>query len=119
MMALHYVFEIKTFIKKSESISFEKVIKDFAKLQDFISNSELKNKKAFFLLASTQNKLVKAKGKNKVLSDFCLDNKNRKEFENEIGSEIKVYRSYFIGSVNHGNNEPILNQIRFILFEIK
>jgi len=116
---LDYVFEIKTFIKKSESISFEKVIKDFAKLQEFISNSELKNKKAFFLLASTQNKLVKAKGKNKVLSDFCLNNKNRKEFENEIGSEIKVYRSYFIGSANHGNNEPILNQIRFFLFEIK
>ena len=116
---LDYVFEMKTFIKKSESISFEKVIKDFEKLKDFISNSELKNKKAFFLLASTQNKLVKAKGKNKVLSDFCLNNKNRKEFENEIGSEIKVYRSYFIGSANHGNNEPILNQIRFFLFELK
>jgi hypothetical protein len=116
---LDYVFEIKTFIKKSESISFEKIKKDFKKLQDFISNSELKNKKAFFLLASTQNKLVKAKGKNKVLSDFCLNNKNRKEFENEIGSEIKVYRSYFIGSANHGNNEPILNQIRFFLFELK
>jgi hypothetical protein len=116
---LDYVFEMKTFIKKSESISVEKVKKDFEKLQDFISNSELKNKKAFFLLASTHNKLVKAKGKNKLISNFCLHNKSRKEFESTIGSEIKIYRSYFIGSYNHGNSEPILNQIRFFLFELK
>jgi hypothetical protein len=116
---LDYVFEMKTFIKKSESISFEKIIKDVKKLQEFISNTKLKNKKAFFLVASTQNKLVKAKGKNKLFSDFCIYNNNRKEFENTIESEIKVYRSFFIGSANHGNNEPILNQIRFFLFELK
>ena len=48
---------MKTFIKKSESISFEKVIKDFKKLQDFILNSELKNKKAATLKSNSYGSL--------------------------------------------------------------
>jgi hypothetical protein len=116
---LDFVIELKTFIKKTESISFENILKDIKKLKEFISQSNIKNKKAFILIAATQMKLIKAKGKNKLFSDFCIHNHNRKEFESVIDSEFKVYRSFFIGTGNNGNSEPILNQIRFFLFEIK
>lgn len=118
-LVVNYRIEIKTFLKNNESLSFQKIQSDFEKLQVFLSKPKDIEMKAFFLIAVTQKKLESARGINKLFSEFCLHNLNRSELKKIIGFGFKVYRSYFIGAGNNGNNEPILNQIRFFLFEIK
>jgi len=114
-----YAFEIKTYIKKHESLSLAVILKDVNKLRKHLLVKRIKNKRAFLLIGISQKKLNNIKGKGKLIAHFLRKEVQAKQIAKCFGTSISIIRSFQICSSLRKDKASINSQIRFFLIEIQ
>lgn len=102
--------EIKTFIKKTESISLDSIKKDFEKLKNIKAKFKSKYENGILILAIKEEKLVKSKGENKRFAEYLNYSKDFSSIHPEF--KWKRIRSYSLISSRATKTNVIPNQIR-------
>jgi hypothetical protein len=102
--------EIKTFIKKTESISIVSIKKDIEKLKNIKAKFKSKYENGILILAIKEEKLVKSKGENKRFAEYLTCSKDFSSIHPEF--KWQRIRSYSLISSRATKTNVIPNQIR-------
>lgn len=105
--------EIKTFIKNKETISFSKIKSDIIKIEKLKKSKNEKYENGLMIIAISEEKLRKTKGRNKLFCDFLTDTNNLKSRTSDL--PWKVMRSHYLSG---GKNSVLANQIRLFVLVI-
>jgi hypothetical protein len=102
--------EIKTFIKKTESISIVSIKKDIDKLKNIKAKFKSKYENGILILAIKEEKLVKSKGENEHFAEYLTCSKGFSSIHTEF--KWQRIRSYSLISSRATKTNVIPNQIR-------
>jgi hypothetical protein len=112
-----YFFEVKSYIKNQERISFDGIASDIDKLEDLISGNDKIEKRGFMLLAICEKTLKNVKKRNKALADYLNHNTKLSPFKKN-GFQHSLFTSFTIAHNNSNLKKNIIHQVRLYLIEI-
>lgn len=114
---INYFFEVKSYLKSQERISFDGIAHDIDKLEDLISRNDKIEKRGFLLLAICEKTLQNVKKRNKVLADYLNHIISVPPFQKN-DFQYSLFTSYTISHSNSHFKKKIIHQVRLYLIEI-